>query len=825
MKTRIFILIVLLLFTMAGCNFEEEKITSITISGDTTIEVGEVKPLDITFDPAGLKGNVLYSSSDENILIVEEDGYITGIGAGSATITVKLKDDESINDSIVITVIEAELESLSILGQFEMYVDSTLQLGITTVPSHASKNVIWESDNTEAATVDENGLVTGVGMGIVEIKATSISNPEIFAVHRINVNPNSSTNFTINGPKVVDVNSEVKFTATANDVDISQHFEWESLNEEIATINSLGLFKALSAGQVTIKVTSKFNSALSKEIIVNVVSPEYIYQKTRILTIDRSKNYVEFFNVSATKVDSETRYLKLVGKEVSPASFNDLYVGMENVYVEYKKNTDVIKSILIDGEAGYTNIRVGIRKTINDISVDATRFHDSIDLTLYQSARIQTFDNTDYVDVDAGNLNITIVDGKMIVTSNSQTILESNKRIIIIPTYDNEAIRISSIARGSNETYSGNLEVSLYLGRMLIVNDINLEKYLYKVVPSEMPASYHAEALKAQAVAARTYAYRDILNRTFEKYGYTVDDSVQSQVYNNGNQQTNSTNAVNQTKGLIMMHDGELVNAFYYSTSAGITASAHEVWISDSNPNPSPTPYLMGQNHTKDSLGNIIQFDYTNEENMLNFFKTRNVYTPDNTVGYHRWKVAFTKSQLTTTISKNLTLRYAATPNLVLTKSGDKFVSLPISTNIGSVENIYVGKRGTSGVVIELIIETTTNTYKLINQYNIRFTLRPGDAGTSNYTSTATSADYTKSGSNSILFSGFFAIEEVNGTFTFFGGGNGHGVGMSQNGANSLGKSGMKYDEILSSYYSQIDLTDISYEYTDLPFFKDYFYK
>lgn len=824
MKTRIFILSVLLLFTMAGCSFNGDEITAITISGDTTIEVGEVKPLNIALDPKGAKVDVIYSSSDENILFVEEDGYITGKSAGSATITVKLKDDESITDSIEITVTEAVLESLSILGQFELYVDSTLQLGLSTVPAHASKDVIWESDNTDTATVDENGLVTGVGMGIVEIKATSVNNPEIFAVHRLNVNPNSATDFTINGPKVVDLDSEVIFTATENGVDISQHFEWQSSNEEIATINSLGLLKALSAGQVTIKVTSKFNAELSKEITVNVVVQDFYYKKSRILTIDKSKNYIEFFNVAATKVDSETRYLKLVDGETITASLNDLYVGMENVYVEYFKNTDIIKTILIDGEPGYTNIRVGIRKNITDISIDATRFHDSVDLTLYQSARIQTFDNTDGLDIAAGNINITIVDGKMIVKSNSQTILESNKRIIIIPKYDNEAIKINSIVRGSNETYSGNLEVSLYLGKMLVVNDINLEKYLYKVVPSEMPASYNAEALKAQAVAARTYAYRDILNRSFEKYGYTVDDSVQSQVYNNGNQQTASTAAVNQTKGLIMMHDGELVNAFYYSTSAGITASAHEVWIGDSNPTPSVTPYLIGQNHTKDSNGNIINFDYTNEANMLNFFKTRNVSTPDSTVGFHRWKASFTKAQLTTTISKNLTLRYAATPNLVLTKSGDNYVSLPISTNIGSVENVYVGKRGTSGVVIELIIETTTNTYKLINQYNIRFTLRPGDAGTSNYTSNATAADYSKTNSNSILFSGFFAIEEVNGTFTFFGGGNGHGVGMSQNGANSLGKSGMKYDEILSSYYSQIDLTDISYEYTELLNFKDYFF-
>lgn len=392
-----------------------------------------------------------------------------------------------------------------------------------------------------------------------------------------------------------------------------------------------------------------------------------------------------------------------------------------------------------------------------------------------------------------------------------------------MPEPNDEAITINSISRGSKRVYSGNLEVSIYNGRMLVVNDINLEKYLYKVVPSEMPASYNAEALKAQAVAARTYAYKDILNRTFEKYGYTVDDSVQSQVYNNANAQAATTKAVDETKGLIMMHNGELVNAFYYSTSAGITASAHEVWIGDDNLNPSVIPYLIGQNHTTNSKGELINFDPTDEANMLNFFKTRNVVTPDSSISFHRWKVEFTKAGLTSTISKNLTLRYAATPNLILTKEGDKFISKPISTDTGEVTNVYVGKRGTSGVVIELIIETTKNTYKIINQYNIRFTLRPQDAATSNYTATATSANYTKSGSNSILFSGFFAIEASNDTFTFYGGGNGHGVGMSQNGANTLGKNGKKFEEILNSYYSSIELVDISYDYQELENFKEYF--
>jgi SpoIID/LytB domain protein len=346
-------------------------------------------------------------------------------------------------------------------------------------------------------------------------------------------------------------------------------------------------------------------------------------------------------------------------------------------------------------------------------------------------------------------------------------------------------------------------------GRLLVVNDIDIEQYLYKVIPSEMPSSYNSEALKAQAIAARTYAYRDIYNRTYEKSGYTVDDSTMSQVYNNINEQLTTNAAVNATKGLVMMYHGELVSAFYYSTSSGLTASAHEVWIDDGFHYPAPIPYLIGRNLSKDTSGNVPQFDYRDEASMLTFFKNTSYTAPDSNISaYYRWHVTFTKAQLALTFQKNLKLMYASTPNLILTQTSAGWASLPIPADIGTVNNIYVAERGESGVVISLIADTSSGTYKIINQYNIRFTIRPKDAGVNN---------------NSILFSGFFAIEQIGDSYTFYGGGNGHGVGMSQNGANSLGKSGYGYQQILTTYYSDIDLTNITYDYQYISDFKQYF--
>ncbi|MFA5543440.1 MAG: stage II sporulation protein SpoIID, partial [Bacilli bacterium] len=149
-----------------------------------------------------------------------------------------------------------------------------------------------------------------------------------------------------------------------------------------------------------------------------------------------------------------------------------------------------------------------------------------------------------------------------------------------------------------------------------------------------------------------------------------------------------------------------------------------------------------------------------------------------------------------------------------------------IPDNIGNVQNIFVSNRGSSGVVISLDIVTSTGEYRIINQYNIRFTIRPRDAGSNVYTYFAKNTDTSYLGPStnaSVLNSGFFAIEYAADEVTFYGGGNGHGVGMSQYGAYGLATQGKNYEEILNTYYSNVDFTDITYLYTPIDNYRDYF--
>lgn len=132
--------------------------------------------------------------------------------------------------------------------------------------------------------------------------------------------------------------------------------------------------------------------------------------------------------------------------------------------------------------------------------------------------------------------------------------------------------------------YRGKLDVYPIAAQVLaVVNELPLESYLCGVIPGEMPASWPLEALKAQAVAARTYTISHM--GTYAKLGYDVVATTSSQVYGGVKLETDATNrAVAETRGQIMMHNGKPIHAYYHSTSGGRTENGADLW--------GPFPYL-----------------------------------------------------------------------------------------------------------------------------------------------------------------------------------------------------------------------------------------
>lgn len=132
--------------------------------------------------------------------------------------------------------------------------------------------------------------------------------------------------------------------------------------------------------------------------------------------------------------------------------------------------------------------------------------------------------------------------------------------------------------------YRGNFELHTVLGKIHVVNVVNIEEYLYSVVPSEMPSSWNIEALKAQAVASRTYTYYYLLKDDSKKI-YDVDATTSFQVYKGiSSEAESSTAAVRETSGVIMVYNHAPVLAYFHSTSGGKTADDKYVWQGEDLP-------------------------------------------------------------------------------------------------------------------------------------------------------------------------------------------------------------------------------------------------
>ncbi len=118
--------------------------------------------------------------------------------------------------------------------------------------------------------------------------------------------------------------------------------------------------------------------------------------------------------------------------------------------------------------------------------------------------------------------------------------------------------------------YRGKLMIKNIDGKLTVINDIDLENYIRGVVPSEMPSSWELEALKAQAIAARSFALANLGKQS--KYGYDLKDNTEDQAYNGASAETEKTNkAVDDTLGLVLTYDMKIIPAYYSASAGGMT--------------------------------------------------------------------------------------------------------------------------------------------------------------------------------------------------------------------------------------------------------------
>jgi len=341
-----------------------------------------------------------------------------------------------------------------------------------------------------------------------------------------------------------------------------------------------------------------------------------------------------------------------------------------------------------------------------------------------------------------------------------------------IATVPNDVVLSSpdDIVRIGTRLYRGAAEVRIAAGGGAIagINELPLEQYLWGVVPRELgPIAFpELEALKAQSVAARTYAIANFNKRASD--GYNLLATTADQVYG-GYQDEHplSSQAVDETEGVIATADGiRPIDALYFSTSGGFTANNEDVF------NSGPVAYLRGiADHQRGNSLENHEDGIQNNANARSLRATREGDFESDWSRYHRWKFEWSREEIRDAISS---------------WAGE---------NVGAVLAINVLERSGSGRVKTIEYVTNAGTF-YDTKDRIRSSLRYIDANGAkvNLPSTLVYVEpvldkHTK---------------ELTG-FVAWGGGFGHGVGMSQTGAVGMAEKKATFIEILKHYYRGIE--------------------
>ena len=340
------------------------------------------------------------------------------------------------------------------------------------------------------------------------------------------------------------------------------------------------------------------------------------------------------------------------------------------------------------------------------------------------------------------------------------------------------------LAMGS-EQYRGVMEFRLSGGRITAINVINIEEYLYGVVPLEMAAHFHTEALRAQAVAARTYAMHRIHHTSHPGSGFHICDTTCCQSYMGaGREHANSTQAVRDTRGIMIFAPGGTVPLLtpYHSSSGGSTDNSENVWGTN-------VPHLRGVLDTYEQNPRI-------------------------------WSRTYTWAQLTQAVNAQ-----SGAPNI------GNVTGLTIArTHLGRVQELtFTGTNGQWTATRQ----TTMSVFNHIDRslYSRNFTLAGagGTAGNVSITSGVTTRIAPAAGLYIVNRYGQVVRTNVTHVFdgttsrrldgaqtvttatnptgvTINGRGWGHGVGMSQQGANSMAQAGHDFRSILRHYYTGVEI-------------------
>lgn len=423
-----------------------------------------------------------------------------------------------------------------------------------------------------------------------------------------------------------------------------------------------------------------------------------------------------------------------------------------------------------------TLVRVGIStKNFKSLIYNSVSLIATDEWSIYQKEnglRIATVQSCDVVTVSY------LPDGIQLKVGNK--VLASKLTGAFVFDCPQGLLGVANLYRGGYQAlYHGTLEVipKSNSTQFYLVNELDIQNYLRGVVPNEMPIRFGLEALKAQSIAARNYV---LMPRTRVYNEFDVDDSVASQVYYGANTEKELSNkAVDETEGLVGLYDWKLILAQYCSTAGGYTEN-YENAFSDRKIFPAkPKDYLKGRPDM------LTQGSLEKEEDAKAYYMS----TPesyDMKSPYYRWKREFDAKELQDVLVKTLPQQSSAGFVKPEFKKGD---------DLGTLKEIKVNKRGVSGKIMELEIITDKGNWHVYKEIVIRRTFQKNNVSLP---------------SANVIFDQTYDNNKNLTKVTAYGGGFGHGVGMSQFGAGFMGNTLHKtFDKILKRYYTGISISTV----------------
>lgn len=333
-----------------------------------------------------------------------------------------------------------------------------------------------------------------------------------------------------------------------------------------------------------------------------------------------------------------------------------------------------------------------------------------------------------------------------------------------------------------DRSYRGRIEIGRYGGRSTVtaVNVVPLEEYLYGVVPCEMPASWSMEALKGQAVCARSFALvkAGYHAETDTKRGYRIEDTVQSQVYGGVTfEHTRSNAAVDATNGETLCYENRTVAGYYFAASGGHTENSEDVWGFS-------LPYLQGVPDVYETNPSKKPWSVVLEDSELAML----LQSGGENVG----TVQTVTPEITTASGRVYSLKIKGSLNTISLNTADLRTVLQLASTKFKVVNHDSVPDAVTVQGKECSVETTIHESFVISGNG---TVQKAAGLTDQYV--VLSAD---------SLTNFPAEAPNKGEYLLAGMGSGHGVGMSQSGARGMAEAGFTYKEILEHYYTGISV-------------------